>query len=158
MDAFPHVDSSALRNALPNTFQNRTSTPRLDFNFRWFFNDVLSIETVWHRMVGWEVWFGKELERSGRGLIEVLSWHLPERIEETTNNLSQDGSCFGRNSNGASPEYRSRALSLEQRVRWRVEFASDYRILCVLACVNLMAEALSSTVYGKYLIQLKAVP
>jgi hypothetical protein len=49
------------------------------------------------------------LKGSGFGLIEELLRHLPARTEE---NLSQDIWCSGRNSNRASPEYKSRTLPL----------------------------------------------
>jgi hypothetical protein len=55
---------------------------------------------------------GKDLEESGRHLIEVLSWHLPGGTDETTKSLSQDDRCPGRDSNRKSTEHESRALPL----------------------------------------------
>jgi hypothetical protein len=62
-----------------------------------------------------EWWIGKDLEGSGRGVIEVLYRHLPGGTEE---NLNQDYLCHGRDSNRVAPEYKFRALPLHQSVRF----------------------------------------
>jgi hypothetical protein len=49
---------------------------------------------------------GKDLEGSESGVVEVLSWHFPERTEE-----NQDVRQDFRDSNRAHPEYRVRIVS-----------------------------------------------
>jgi hypothetical protein len=60
---------------------------------------------------------GKDLEGSGYGIIEEISWNLPVGIRKTSQNPSQDSWCVGRDSNQASPEYKSVVLLLHQPAR-----------------------------------------
>jgi hypothetical protein len=54
------------------------------------------------------------LEGGGRDLIEVLSRSLPRRAEEMRENLNQDRRFSCRDSNRAPPEYKLRAIKLDQ--------------------------------------------
>jgi hypothetical protein len=65
------------------------------------------------RMFG-ELWIRKDLEGSGRGLIEVLSQHFPGGPEENYENPSQDSGWPGRDSGRAPLEYRSGGLLQDQ--------------------------------------------
>jgi hypothetical protein len=44
---------------------------------------------------------------------DILDWHLPGGIEEDHGNFSQDSRCPGRDSNPASPGYKSEVLPIE---------------------------------------------
>jgi hypothetical protein len=57
------------------------------------------------------------VESGGRGLIEVLSQHLPGGIEEYHEKPSQDSRCSGRDSKRAPPKYKSKALMLYEPFR-----------------------------------------
>jgi hypothetical protein len=59
-------------------------------------------------------WIRNDLEGCGRGIIEVLSWHLPGGTIHK--NLSQDSRCPEGESSPAPPEYKSWALLLDQHV------------------------------------------
>jgi hypothetical protein len=48
----------------------------------------------------------KKLEGSGRGLMEVLSWHMLEGTDKNTQYIL----CLGRESNMELPEYDARAI------------------------------------------------
>jgi hypothetical protein len=55
------------------------------------------------------------MEGNGYGLIQVLSWHLPTGIEENHENLHAS-QCPSWDLNQAPPQYKSRALLLDQHV------------------------------------------
>jgi hypothetical protein len=55
---------------------------------------------------------GKDLEESGRRLINILPQHLLEETVKGTKSLSQNIWCSGHDSNLAPNEFMSRALSL----------------------------------------------
>jgi hypothetical protein len=56
------------------------------------------------------------LEGSSCAPIEALSRHLPGGTEENNENLSQDSRYFGRDSSQTPPEYKSKALPLDEPV------------------------------------------
>jgi hypothetical protein len=76
------------------------------------FNVVFSVENV-------QGWMNYELKRSGRGLIYVLSSHLPGRTRQIQEYFSQNSWCPKRDSNQAKPEWKSIALHLDQIVLWK---------------------------------------
>jgi hypothetical protein len=62
-------------------------------------------------------WTGKNPEWIDHDLIVVLSEHGPERLRKTTKYSIQDGRCLGRDSNQASPIYKSRKLPVGHLIR-----------------------------------------
>jgi len=54
-----------------------------------------------------EWWIGKDVKRSGRGLIEGLSQHFPGGTEENHKNLSQDSRSPGMYMNTLPSEYEA---------------------------------------------------
>jgi hypothetical protein len=65
------------------------------------------------------------LEESGRGLVQVLSQHLPGGTKDTTKNRSKGSQCSSKDSNQASPEYKPTALRLHQPHRC-VSFVTEF--------------------------------
>jgi hypothetical protein len=58
----------------------------------------------------------KDLEGSGRGLIQVLPRHMPKGTEENYENFRHDSRCPGRDSNRAPLKYENTPLPLCQSV------------------------------------------
>jgi hypothetical protein len=54
----------------------------------------------------------KDLERSGHGLVEALSWHFRAKTEENHKNLSQTSWCLNWDSNQAPPVVQEGILSV----------------------------------------------
>jgi hypothetical protein len=60
-----------------------------------------------------EEWYvAKHSEGSNRGPVKVLSRYSPGETDEKHKNLSQDILWSGRYSNGAPPQYETRALQV----------------------------------------------
>jgi hypothetical protein len=58
------------------------------------------------------------MEGSCRGLVEVLSQHLPGGADKNHENVSQYSWCPYRDSNQVPPEYESTALSIPHLARY----------------------------------------
>jgi hypothetical protein len=59
---------------------------------------------------------GNDLERSSRGLLQVLSQYFSGGTEETTTNFSQYSRCPSRDSNQTPPEYKSESVRATGRL------------------------------------------
>jgi hypothetical protein len=83
-----------------------------------FYGALSATQTVLsnERIIG-EWWIGKDLEGSGRGLIEGTSSEFAWRDRKSTNILNQDSRSTGRDFNLGPPEYEARALTTWLR-RW----------------------------------------
>jgi hypothetical protein len=57
--------------------------------------------------------------KSSRGLVKVIFQHLHGGTGENHEPLNRDSQCSGRDSNSASPGYKSRLLHLDQPVLWQ---------------------------------------
>jgi hypothetical protein len=86
------------------------------------FNDSFSVTNTVLYNVQWKgaklIWIGKELERSGRGLI--LRYYAVIRIDgpkKTTKSLSEDSRCSGRYLSPKPPEYEAGVL-ITRPWRW----------------------------------------
>jgi hypothetical protein len=104
--------------------------------FPFFFVGYLSMLSVM-RLYGvrwWDDWWmGRDLERSGHGLIQVYTSICLEGLRKTIKNLGQYSWCPNRDLNQAPIKYKFQTLLLDQPVKfhWMLSWAcwlSSYTI------------------------------
>jgi hypothetical protein len=86
-------------------------------------------------------WIQRDLKGSDRGLIWVLSRHLPGETEEN-HERSKNSWCPARYSNRAHPEYKFKSLRLDQPPRF-LSYCRQYTLFvcghtasCMCACMH----------------------
>jgi hypothetical protein len=135
---------SWLPTACPVGYLTTLSVPRLYTvereDYRWIMMNSKGFE----RKRSWHI----------RGTTPAFAW----RLGKNTKNLSQESQCPGRDSNRASPEHKSRALPLDQPVRYLfindlfndAVISSVYSFgICILLCWLQMEILMTpSTIYN----------